>query len=439
LTAISVHPLDNDISGVGRRAGWPWLTTVMIFLAFLLATHDPLASQKWQQTAKIDLATLGTDEANGRMVRQLGFVLLGVVGLALAARRSKRPIRPNVAILFPLGMLALWAVMSIAWAADPPIALKRQIVLVCMLLAVFGLVRQFEIKVLAEMALAITVGVLLVGIVAEVAYAPRSDPGEEYRFAGTLHPNHTGLSAAMMLMCSLYLARRRVDRRFLLFVPVALVVIIMSKSRTALAGAIVGSAAFALAVRPLRQKLTFVIAVALVLGVAAVLVSTDAMPHLSELILLNRKNSDPTTLTGRTTIWHYVWEYISTDWGTMLAGFGYGGFWDKATAQLVSQRANFKLGEAHDDYLELMTQLGLVGLFLYLWGLLAVMWKSISQVRRFGSVDAAFAIGLIAFTLVHSIAESAMTLPVFTTLMFWSVLGSAALTWGNDGEIGGIG
>jgi O-antigen ligase len=289
------------------------------------------------------------------------------------------------------------------------------------------------------MALGITVAVLVIGIVAEVMYAPRSDPGEEYRFAGTLHPNHTGLSAAMMLMCSLYLARRREDRRFLIFVVVGLVVIIMSKSRTALAGAIVGSAAFALAVRPLRQKLTLVVAVALVLGVAAVLVSTDAMPHLSELILLDRKTSDPTTLTGRTTIWHYVWGYISTDWGTMLAGYGYGGFWDKATAQLVSQRANFKLGEAHDDYLELITQLGLVGLFLYFWGLGATMWISISQVRRTRSVDAAFVIGLIAFTLVHSIAESAMTLPVFTTLVFWSVLGSAALTGGKEREIGGVG
>jgi hypothetical protein len=53
-------------------------------------------------------------------------------------------------------------------------------------------------------------------------------------------------------------------------------------------------------------------------------------------------------------------------------------------------------------------------------------------VRRSGSVDAAFAIGLIAFALVHSIAESAMTLPVFTTLLFWAVLGSAALTGGVE-------
>lgn len=335
-------------------------------------------------------------------------------------------------ILFPLGMLTLWAVMSIAWSADQAIALKRQVVLICLLLAMFGLIRQFDLKVLAEMAFAITLGFVLVGIPAEIMFAPRDDGGEEYRFAGTLHPNHAALNAGFLLLCSLYLARRRVDRRFLLAVPVALGVVIMSKSRTALAGTIVGAAAFAIAVRPLRQKLVLVVAIALVLGAAAVLVSTDAMPHMSELILLNRKNSDPTTLTGRTTVWHYVWEYFSTDWGTMLAGFGYGGFWDKVTAQAVSERSHFKLAEAHDDYLELMTQLGLVGLFLYLWGLLAVLWKSISRVRRSGSVDAAFAIGLIAFALVHSIAESAMTLPVFTTLVFWAVLGSAALTGGAD-------
>jgi O-antigen ligase len=439
VTAISIHPLDNEIYAVRRRPGWPWLTTAMIFLAFLLATHDPYASQKWQKTVKSDVTSLGEDEANGRMMRQAGFLLLGVVGIALVVRRSEQTIRPNAKILFPLGMLTLWAVMSIAWSADPAIAFKRQIVLICFLFAVFGLIRQFDLKVLAEMAFAIMLGFILVGIVAEIAFAPRDNSGEEYRFAGTLHPNHAALNAGFLLLCGLYLARRRMDRRFLLVVPMALGVVIMSKSRTALAGTIVGAAVFAMAVRPLRQKLVLVVGIALVLGAAAVLVSTDAMPHLSEIVLLNRKNSDPTTLTGRTEIWRLVWQYFSTDWGTILAGFGYGGFWDKVTAQAISERAHFKFGEAHDDYLELVTQLGLVGLFLYLWGLLAVLWKSISRVRRFGSVDAAFAIGLIAFALVHSIAESAMTLPVFTTLVFWFVLGSAALTGGNEGEMGGVG
>jgi O-antigen ligase len=439
LTAIGVHPLDRDLIGVRRRAGWPWLTTAMIFLAFLLATHDPLASQKWQKTVKADVTTLGTDEANGRVPRQLGFLLLGVVGVALLMRRSNVEMRPDMTILFPLGMVTLWAIMSISWSADAAITLKRQIVLLFMLMTVLGLIRQYDMKTLAEMAFAIMLGYVVVGIAAEAAYAPRSDPGEEYRFAGTLHPNHTGLNAAFLLLTSLYLARRREDRRFLLCVPLALLVVIMSKSRTALAGAIVGWGAFALAVRPLKQKIVLVLVVIGILAAAVMLISTDAMPHLSDVILLNRKTSDPMTLTGRTTVWHYVWEYFSADWGSMLAGFGYGGFWDKVTAQAVSQKAHFKLAEAHDDYLELMTQLGLVGLFLYLWGLLGVLGKSISRVRRFRSVDAAFAIGLIAFTLVHSIAESAMTLPVFTTLMFWSVLGSVALTRASEREIGGVG
>jgi exopolysaccharide production protein ExoQ len=433
VTAINAYPVDQSLLGVRRRAAWPWLTTAMLFLAFLLATHDPYASQKWQKTVKSDYASLGADEANGRAVRQAGFLLLGVVGFALVLRKSNCTFRPNPIILFPLGMLTLWAVMSIAWSADFAVALKRQVVLICMLLAVLGVIRQFDVKTLAQIGFAIMLGFIIVGIAAEVMFAPHVNPGEEYRFAGTLHPNHAGLNAAFLLLCSLYLARRCGDRRYLLAVPVAVVVLFLTKSRTALAGVIVGAAAFQLAVRPLKQKLVLLVGVLLIGACAGVLIATDAIPNLEQTVLLNRQNSDPTTLTGRTIVWKNVWSYYSADWGTMLAGFGYGGFWDKATAEAVSERSQFKLAEAHDDYLEMMTQLGLVGLFLYLWGLFGVLWKSISDSRRFGSMDGALAIALIAFVLVHSIAESAMTLPVFTTLIFWSVLGCAALTWEDRG------
>ena len=115
---------------------------------------------------------LARTRPNGRLSRQLGFVLLRAVGLALLLRRSDRTIRPDLTILFPLGMVTLWAMMSIAWSADPAITLKRQIILVFTLLAVLGLVKQFDIKMLAEMAFAITLGVVLIGVAAEAAFAP---------------------------------------------------------------------------------------------------------------------------------------------------------------------------------------------------------------------------------------------------------------------------
>jgi O-antigen ligase len=439
MTAISINPLAGGFPAVqAHHRRWPWITTLAILIAFLLAVHDPYASREWQKTIKADVNTLSNDEANGRIARELGFLFLGAIGLVLIVRPSPQTFRPNPAILFPFCMVILWAFLSIAWSADIAITLKRQVILVCFLMAVVGTIRQFDVHTMIEMAFVHTLAIVLIGIGAELMFAPHLSGGDEYRFAGTLHPNHAALNASFLLLSSLYLARHRKNGLFLIVAAAAFVLVVLTKSRTGLSSCLAASAVFVLATRTPRQRVVIAIAAIFVLGASLVIVATDIFPGLGQMLLLDRRNSDPTTLTGRTFIWQFVLSYISVDWGTFLSGFGYGGFWTKATAVALSSRTRFKLAEAHNDYLEVISQVGLVGLFLYLWGLVVALWTSIKQVRCFGSFDAAFAISLIVMAFVHSIAESAMTLPVFTTLIFWSILGCAALRGLAESEVGGI-
>ena len=110
----------------------------------------------------------------------------------------------------------------------------------------------------------------------------------------------------------------------------------------------------------------------------------------------------------------------------MLAGFGYGGFWTKETAQALSERAHFALAEGHNAYLDVMLQLGLIGLVLYLCCILGTLKSWISIARQYSSAQAAFAVGVICFALNHHLAESALIAPTFPTLVLWSVIGMAA-------------
>jgi O-antigen ligase len=438
MTAISAQPLDTNLYGVRRRAAWPWLATTMMFISFLFAVHDPYASQKWQTTVQADVNNLAAAEANGNLARQLGCLMMGVIGIALVTRKSRRATRIDPMVLFPFSMIVLWAFSSIAWSADPLLSFKRLTVLGCVLLAMYGMIRQYDFKTQVEMACSITLGVVLIGFVAEALFAPKSDGVEGYRFAGTLHPNHAALNASYLVLCSLYLAHRRADRRFFALAAFGFFMVILCKSRTALAGIVVGAALFMLIVRPIRQRFAMVLISAAVIGATLFLVFTDSLPHLGDALLLNRAKSDPTTLTGRTVIWQFVWSYLSTDWGRILAGFGFGGFWNEQTAKSLSETAHFKLAESHNDYLELIVQLGFVGLFLYIWGQIVVLWKCSARVRRNGSLDAALLIAVVAFTLVHSIAESAMTLPVYTTMVAWALIGSIAITGLDDPPAQGV-
>jgi len=111
----------------------------------------------------------------------------------------------------------------------------------------------------------------------------------------------------------------------------------------------------------------------------------------------------------------------------MLTGFGYGGFWTKGMADALSRRAHFTLAEGHNAYLDVMLQLGVIGLFFYLFSVVAALTVSLSCAVRGASAAGAFAAALLVFTLVHHVAESAMTAPSFPTLILWAVIAAAAL------------
>lgn len=411
----------------GTRAAWPWTTTLLISLAFFLAVHDVRASQKWQKLAKGEVAALGAEESEGRLSRQLGFLLLGAVGAVLLISGRGRPMRPAPLLAFSLAMVLIWALLSAVWSADVEVTLKRQIVLVCMLVAALGLIRRFEIDRLAEIGFVSALLMMIIGIAADALLAHRGSSREEYRFAGTLHPNHAGINAALLLMCSLFLAHHRADRRFLFVAAAAVAVLLLTKSRTALGATIAGAAVFVVLAWPPRKKLALFIVLLVGLSLAAALTAADLFSHLNETLLLNRQGSDPTTLTGRTMIWDFALSHVREDWGRLLAGFGYGGFWTKGMSQALSQRAHFSLSEGHNAYLDVLLQLGAVGLFFYLCAVLGALGISLAAVRRSASATAAFAVALLVFTVVHHIAESAMTAPTFPTLILWTVVGSAAL------------
>ena len=206
-----------------RRIRWPWVSATLILLAFLLGAHDLQASRRWFKTDKADIRLLAQEESNGRASRQIGFLLLGAVGLMLLTRPAGIALAPNPLIVLPLSMLLIWALISAGWSADPVITLKREVMLLCMLLAAAGLVKHFPVSLLSEIALAHSLFVILLGFTVELVLHS-TVPGSEYRFAGTLHPNHMAINASLLLLCSLFIAFDRQDRRFLIIAAVAVLI-----------------------------------------------------------------------------------------------------------------------------------------------------------------------------------------------------------------------
>lgn len=83
---------------------------------------------------------------------------------------------------------------------------------------------------------------------------------------------------------------------------------------------------------------------------------------LSEIVGETGKNL---TLTGRTDLWHDVYQFAKTH---LLIGCGFQGFWvlDSMQLQELYQTYIWIPIQAHNGYLDILNETGLIGLFLFL-------------------------------------------------------------------------
>jgi len=110
--------------------------------------------------------------------------------------------------------------------------------------------------------------------------------------------------------------------------------------------------------------------------------------------ILNRQE----TLTGRTDIWEYLIPYAMDK---IILGHGYGGFWTDAHRAASSSHA-------HNGYLDIILDLGLVGLALFSLYLLQCCRYSqriMMQDFEWGSL----CLTILIIMLVHNIGESSLT------------------------------
>jgi O-antigen ligase len=81
------------------------------------------------------------------------------------------------------------------------------------------------------------------------------------------------------------------------------------------------------------------------------------------------------TLSGRVDIWEWVWSDIEKK---LFLGYGFATYWIMGSSRLeifASHFEGFKVNEAHNGYLEILLQLGVVGFILFLLPLIAYIYR----------------------------------------------------------------
>ena len=343
--------------------------------------------------------------------KALGF--LTFVSLALALLRDQRlferfvrlwqqPLAPTV------GAFVLWVLLSILWAYDKDDALRTTVSFLGLLglMVVIGLLEK-RYLVLAWAGLAFSAALSVPG--GYILPVPEgSDMAVSGRFgpAGT-GPNSYSLNLVIAFFVGYFGALRRHRMIALLLAPVFLYGIFATASRTGLV-ALVATPLLAFFVPRLAPRLGLRILPLYALGAAAIVVIVLAIPSVGERTLERymtlSEYQSAETWNGRWSNWQGALKVIESH---PILGVGAGNYAEAAldystTVQAHSAKKAAEEGDiagaAHNSILGVASQLGLVGLILFL-GIMFFAFKTAWPIAQRSDLGTGIFLGLIVATI----------------------------------------
>jgi exopolysaccharide production protein ExoQ len=323
------------------------------------------------------LGTTGAPSSGGPISRMLWLVLLalGIIiifwraGLAWLLARMLNP--------FFILFVAL-ALASVAWSIDPTLSIRRLVRLGTIVLACAAFVlmswhaRRYQ-NVVRPVLTMVLLGSIVFGLVfPALAIHQQTTPELVGAWRGLAnHKNGLGAlaSIALIFWFHAWLTREVKFLPALAGGTIAATCLVLSRSSTSLAAAVFVLVFLVVLLRSphgLRPYMPYLVALLVAALLIYALAILNLIPGLGTLMtpiaLLTGKDM---SLTGRTEIWAILSEHISYH---PFLGTGYAAYWTAGPVAgadayaFVWRMGSFYPGSAHNGYLEIVNDLGWVGL-----------------------------------------------------------------------------
>lgn len=310
----------------------------------------------------------------------------------------------------------LWAVVgltvaSILWTTVPDLTSRRSIVFLGTTCFGFYLSARYSLKEQMRL-LAVSFGINIVfNIVYSLAFPALAleHGAHEGALRGIyIQKNVLGRCMVLSALNFLFLALDIHFYRYLMWTGFcfSVILLVLSTSKTALVVLLLLISLLPL-YNALRWNYSFVIPfftiLLLVAGIITILVIGNTETILSAL-------GRDVTLTGRTGIWAVVINKITTHpW----LGYGYLGFWRglEGDSADIWYETFFLAASAHNGFLDLALDLGLVGLLFFTLSFLKSCWRAIAWLRLNRSIDGLLPITYLTFLFLYNLSESTLITP----------------------------
>ena len=345
------------------------------------------------------------------------------VTIFLLLARLKSVVIPALRDPFIWALVAL-IVLSFLWSDFPDLSQKAGIK--TLYTTLFGL--YFASRFTLKEQLRIVAWALIIAAVFSLMYtlAFRGVGIEQGTHSGSwrgplIHKNHFGRLMVVSALACLLAAFNSSKYRYVMWAGCALSVALLMLSDSG-TGVIVFVTLVALLpfYRALRLSDSLAIPFFITLITVAGGIALWAGTNWNELLF--RYGKDP-TLSGRTYIWDAVIERL---WQRPWLGYGYHGFWEeKGESVYVFRAVHYLVYQAHNGFLNIAIELGLLGLFCYAMSTLFTYIRAIKWVRSDRTSAELWPIAYVTFLLMYNYTE---TTTVAQNSIFWVLFVAISLS-----------
>jgi len=345
-------------------------------------------------------------EGFGRISRLIGILLAGVWLLAVLTTGEIRRLRPFHVVF---ALFVFWCAASIFWTIDVASTFDRTKTFAQMLILVIVLWDLHRTSAQVELAMQAYVLGGFISIGSVIGNYSQSVEVMSQRFAATgFNPNDFGLIVALGLPMAWYLAvlsenlaRSRVLRWLnLAYLPAALSGILLAASR----GSLISATPIVLLIAASLGRVSFW---PKAIGLTAVACALLALPLVApaesiERLLTVGESIRSGDMNGRVAIWREGTEILSAH---EYVGVGSGGFRVAATENRTV---------AHNVFISVIVETGLVGLFLFLTTLGLVLAAAVRQPKWQALLWSTVLLIWMLGALVHTWEQRKQTWLVFS-------------------------
>lgn len=348
-------------------------------------------------------------------VNQIVFIMLFLLALRVIVAKFQ-DVWFFIKKSYLLFIFILFTLMSFFWSDYPFLSFKRSFQIVVTFITILNVITLLKLNKILKILLLIGLFYSVVNYISCIIIPEAIDPA-----FGTwrgIEPSKNGLGYnALMLLIIGYsnvLTEEIMQKVFgRLLVVLATGLIILAFSTTNIIGMILVLCIILLSKIKYFFKDLGISKFIFNLSLGAILVFTILLSVYSKEIISTIPGlfGKDTSLTGRDVIWIYIWNEILK---RPLLGYGYGTYWIMGThiIDLFSSYVGWRVNEAHNGFLEIALQLGIVGFAIFILTYFSFIIKALKQENILAIIV------ILAITLVNFSESFIFTPRDPSTLLF---------------------